>query len=44
MAQFNRKTAASILGSRMFEIDLLTDHELGIPGGVTPAATEAWFL
>jgi hypothetical protein len=27
--------------SALFEIDLHTDHEPGIPGGETPAATEA---
>jgi hypothetical protein len=31
------------MGSPLFKNDLLTDHEPGIPGGGTPAATEARF-
>jgi hypothetical protein len=27
----------------LFKNDLLTDHEPGIPGGETPAATNDWF-
>jgi hypothetical protein len=26
--------------SHLFETDMLTDHQLGIPGGGTPAATK----
>ncbi len=29
------------MGNTLFEIDLLTDLEPGIPGGGTPAATDA---